>query len=202
MRTKLTDAIGGKLRAGATRFPLRLGKGGLIILALLSISCFGASTLRAQQVSLNAVVTFNPGSGLFTYSYSVVNGTANTLAIISFGVSPSGPQTVLSPTAPTGFGISYDPGVGLVSFFEDNDPNTPQTFAPGSTVSPFAFTSRFSPGPSQFEALDTNGTSFRGVTQAPIPEPGSLLLCGLALPFAAFFFWRRRKLSLNSAQIN
>jgi hypothetical protein len=153
----------------------------------------GVATSSAQ-VTVSPVVTFDSGTGVFTYSYSVTNGSSNTLAIISFGARPTGALTVQNLSAPMGFAASYDSGNGFVSFFEDNDPGTPQMFAPGSTVSPFTFTSMFGPGATTFEALDFAGNTFTGVTQAPIPEPSVLALSALALPGLAFLLYRRRKM--------
>jgi hypothetical protein len=160
----------------------------------LAITFLAGVTTSSAQVTLTPVVTFNISTGVFTYSYSVMNGSSNSLAIISFGARPTGALTVQNLSSPMGFAASYDSGNGFVSFFEDNNPATPQMFAPGSTVSPFTFTSMFGPGTTTFEALDVAGNTFTGVTQAPIPEPSVLALSALALPGIAFLLYRRRKM--------
>jgi hypothetical protein len=155
--------------------------------ALCVLVLFGVAA-RAQ-VSVSPTLGFD--GTLYSYSYSVANPTALDLALVSVGVL-SQPNAVLNPTAPAGFLISFDPGVGLVSFLEDLDPATPQTFAAGTTVSGFTFQSPFSPSLSRFEALDLAGNTFTGPTLGPnaIPEPSTLLL-GLAVLPGLFFLPRR-----------
>jgi hypothetical protein len=163
----------------------------LVALCLGGIVFAGVANVSAQ-VAVNPTVSFNLSTGVYTYSYSVFNGTNNSLAIISFGASPSGPTTVQNLTAPTGFFATYDSGNGFISFLEDSSPGTPQMFAPGSTVAPFTLTSMFAPGATSFQALDIFGNTFTGVTQAPIPEPGVFALAALAIPGFAVLLYRRR----------
>ncbi|MDQ6764488.1 MAG: hypothetical protein M3Z22_00065 [Verrucomicrobiota bacterium] len=171
----------------------RRGWNWFLILGLCVAGVFlGSAHSASAQVLVTPVVTFNVGTGVYTYTYSVTNNSANTLAIISFGARPATAFTVQNRTAPMGFISTYDSGNGLVSFLEDNNPATPQTFAPGSTVSPFSFTSTFGPGATTFQALDIFGNTFTGVTQAPIPEPGVLALCALAVPMLGILLFRRK----------
>ena len=159
-------------------------------------SCVAACSIGIvpsfAQVILTPAITFNTSTGLFAYSYSVMNGTSVSLALISLGAQPTGTTTVQNLSAPFGFSGIYDSGNGLVSFFEDGNPATAPTFAPGSTIGSFAFNSPFAPGDTTFEALDVNGNTFTGVTQAPVPEPAPLALCGLVLPLLGFYFLRRK----------
>ncbi len=145
------------------------------------------------QVSVTPTVTFNATLSLFSYSYAVANSGTMDLAIVTLPVNPSSALTSLS--APTGFGITFDPGLGLVSFFEDNISATPQTFAPGSTVGLFAYNSRFAPGPVTFSALNIAANEFTGPTLAAVARPAQavpdavssfLLLMGGALPLLVF----------------
>lgn len=172
--------------------PLRRSRSLWLVAFCVAATWFAGSTMSFAQVSVTPTITFSMTTGLFTYSYSVTNGSTNTLAIISFGAQPTGTITVQNLSAPTGFLATYDSGNGFISFLEDNNPGTPQTFAPGSTIAPFVFNSPFAPGNTTFQALDVNGNTFTGITQAPIPEPGTLALCALALPFG-FYLHRRRK---------
>lgn len=165
---------------------------GLIAVLSASAAMQGANA----QVLITPTVSFS--NGLYNYNYSVTNNTMDTLAITTFDVRPLA-NAVMMPSAPAGFGISFDPGpfppgVGLVSFFEDDNPATLGTFAPGSTVSGFMFTSRFQPTVSNFEALDINGMLFRGQTLAPanVPEPGTLAL-GATLVFGMTGLIRTRR---------
>lgn len=160
----------------------------------------GSAANVSAQVVITPMVTLN--AGVYTYSYSVMNGSANTLAIVSFGAMPASSFTVQNLTAPMGFLATYDSGNGLVSFLEDNSGATPQTFAPGSTVTPFTFTSTFAPGATSYEALDIFGNPFTGVTQAPVPEPGVLALCILALPVFVFLVQRRRKMQRATVSVS
>ncbi len=142
------------------------------------------------QVTVNATVTAN--GSLFDYRYSVFNGSGVDLALIQFQIAAQ-QNVVTNLQAPLGFDINFDPSNGFVTFFEDNNPNTTQSFAPGSTVAPFTFTSAFGPGQTTFSGFDDNGGGFSGATIAPlvravpgpgpnpaIPEPGTLAL-GLTL---------------------
>jgi len=166
--------------------------------ALLLTLLLAPGAARAQ-VDLTSTVVFNAGLSLFTYTYSVTKNipvlppdpldpltVPNTLALVDLSV-PALPDAVLvdPATFPTGFQIVFDSGLGLVSFLEDLDPATPQTFAPGTTVPGFTFNSRFGPGNTSFTALVLPaGNTISGSTQGPggvIPEPGTLTLLGIAL---------------------
>ena len=146
------------------------------------------------QVAVPSSVNFDIGTGIYTYSYSVTNnGPTFDLAIINVPVGAgSNPMNLISPS---GFGISFDPGVGIVSFFEDADPGTLPTFAPATTKGVFTFTSPRAPIAVTFDALDAGGNSFTGTTMSPVPEPGILSLLGATLLAPAFFARRRRNAS-------
>ena len=166
--------------------------------ALSALVAASAGTARAN-VTVNGMVTFNSTLALYTYSYSVTNNLADPLALVNIAVLPD-PTAVLNPMAPTGFLTIFDPGpfdgVGLVSFLEDADPETPQSFAPGTTVSGFSFQSRFGPNPSPYTYVNANTGAevLGGTTLAPavIPEPGTLLLGLSAAPGLLLLPLRRR----------
>ncbi len=135
--------------------------------------------VRAQaQVVVPSNVNFSMGTGLYTYSYSVTNnGPTFDLAIVNVPVALG--SDLMNLTAPTGFGISFDPGVSIVSFFEDSDPLTIPTFSPGTTNGFFTYTSTYAPDTVIFDALDANGDTFTGPTLSPtVPEPGTFSLIG------------------------
>ena len=86
--------------------------------AALAISCAAVIALGGTSQAaavVTSTVNFNTGSGIYTYSYSVLNdGPTFDLAIIDVPVLQS--SNLMNLIAPSGFGISFDPGVGLVSF--------------------------------------------------------------------------------------
>ncbi|HZO92119.1 MAG TPA: PEP-CTERM sorting domain-containing protein [Chthonomonadaceae bacterium] len=141
---------------------------------------------RAQSVDVTPTVTF--ANGLYHYDYSIFNDTAEELAIVSIGVLP-GPNTVLNPTAPTGYQASYDSGLGIVDFLPELGAGG---FDPGSTVNGFLFDSPIPPGQSSFSALTASGVPIMGITQAPVPEPQSLALLGAAAAVSTVALRRRR----------
>ena len=139
------------------------------------MACLGSILgCRAQaQLDLNTNIDFNAGTGIYTYSYGVLNkGPTFDLAIVNLNIATT--SNLMNHSAPTGFGISYDSGLGIVSFYEDADPATPQTFAPGSTTAPFTFTSAFGPVPIGFDALDAGGNAFTGLGLSAAPDSSAV----------------------------
>ena len=152
-----------------------------IVALMSSVGLYAAVTVSSN-------VTFN--SGIYTYSYTVTNaGTTFDLATVDFPVGEG--VSVTNLIAPPGFGAIFDGSpINLVSLFEDNDPVTPQTFAPNSTSAAFRYDSVFGPGVVTFSAIDANGDTFTGTAQSAVPESSSLMLLGtVAIPLLAI---RRR----------
>lgn len=169
---------------GATRLPA--------VALATTLSAVLTLGVTHAQVSLPSTVAFNSGTGIYTYSYSVVNnGPDFDLAIVNVPVASASNLTNL--TSPSGFSISFDSGVGIVSFFEDSDPGTLPTFSPASTRGLFSFTSAVGPASVIFDALDAVGNTFTGTTVSPVPEPGTLSLLMLAALVPAGFSRRRQR---------
>lgn len=157
--------------------------------AAITSLLFAACTAQAQ---VSVTPTVGSSGGLFHYDYSVTNMTGNEVILVDVDV-PQDPLAVQNPTAPTGFKIAFDPGLGLVSFLEDSDlfSTTP--------VSGFTFDSIFGPGSTPFQAtfIDpaTGGLgTLPGITIGPtaVPEPGSLATLA-ALALSGTLLLRRRK---------
>ena len=139
-----------------------------------ALACLG-SILGCQahaQLDLNSNIDFNAGTGIYTYSYGVLNKGPADLAIVNLNIATT--SNLMNHSAPTGFGITYDPGVGIVSFYEDADLATAQTFAPGSTTAPFTFTSTLAPVPIGFDALDADGNAFTGFGLSAAPDSAAV----------------------------
>jgi hypothetical protein len=158
---------------------------GLLLTICLSLAIRG-DVHAAVTITGNS--TFNVPTNDYTYTYSVTNtGLTDDLVIVTLPVfSPLGVGSVM---APTGFLLTFDPSQRVVNFIEDGNIVTPQTFAPGSTVGTFSFTSVMAPGTANFLAYDATGTEFTGTAVAPIPEPAAALT-GL---FAAGALLARRR---------
>lgn len=141
----------------------------------------GLSSLATVQGAVNIIntVNFNAATNLYEYSYSIQNTGLLDLILISIQAAPS--ANVMGISAPAGFALTFDPSQGWLNFNEDNDIFTDQTFASGTTVSPFTFSSALAPGSADFSAFDVGGTEFTGTTLSPIPEPSVNLLAGLAV---------------------
>lgn len=155
------------------------------------ISLIAAPNAHAQ-VSVSGSF-FSIGGGLFQYEVDVTNGTSLILDLIDLDLSDvqSAPLT-----APTGFTTVYDSGLNLLTFAEDADPVTPQSFAPGTTVGLFRFQRAGTPvTTASFTALDRENNFTPGTatfTQSVAPEPGTL---GLLAIGATGFLVRRRRIA-------
>lgn len=150
----------------------------------------GIASLLPCQAAVTVISSFTVdlNTNLYTYSYSVENLGPQDLALISLPSSAA--SDVFGVFTPIGFSQTYDPVFGFISFFEDSDLFTDQSFAVGSIISPFQFTSALAPGSVTYTAYDVAGDEFTGMAVAPVPEPSALLLTGLTILFGSTF--RRR----------
>ena len=170
--------------------PRRLA-GSLALAGALGV-LFSAGAARAQVGIASGVQTTN--GTLFNYSYSVTNlsTSGQDFPVITFA-APSTPGGLTNLMAPTGFQISFDPGVpggGLVSFLEDS-----KSFS--STPAVFSFTSTFAPTLSPFQAIgfDAVGNSITssGTVFAPVPEASTMVSLGAGVLLLTFCAVRRRR---------
>ncbi len=150
--------------------------------ALAGALCALLSAIPAHAQGTGALFVLSPAptvstdGTLFNYFY-VVNYTSpdngmTDLAYVEFQAAPDAQLTNLA--ASPGFFTAYDPGKGFVTFLEDDNPATPQTFSDGPAS--FSFSSPFGPSTVPYDATD-GVSSFNGTLLAPAiapaPEPGA-----------------------------
>lgn len=155
------------------------------IRAAAALACLTVGAVAQAQV--NILSTYQVQGSLYHYEFRVLNLHTDTLAFVTLSGVPD-LLDVQNLLAPTGFDAAYDPGLALVGLFEDSDPSTLPTFAPGTLQGVFAFDSALKIDSFAFEALDTVGTPINGsFIASAAPEPGSLTLslCALGAVCAA-----------------
>ena len=150
-----------------------------------------AGSARAQ-VLVTPTATFT-GSA-FHYSYVFTNLSSTDLPIIDFNGLPLDPTAATNLMAPTGYQISFDPGVGIISFLPGLANGT--SFGAGSTVSGFSFDSAFAPAAVSFDVTGdptTSAGTTLGPAGAPVPEASTLVSLGAGLSVLALIAVRRRR---------
>lgn len=164
--------------------------------AFLVPAC-GVTTARPASAQVVVTPAITTVAGVSTFDYTIDNGTANDLAVVSISV-PALPGAVFDLVTPAGFLASFDSGTGFVDFLADSS-----SFAAGSSLSGFKFSSAFKPGASAFSALDIAGNPFSGPTiSAVVPEPGlAVWFCLLSLlPMLGISQALARRPRLSTAQ--
>lgn len=185
--------------------PCRTAK--IIALAGAACALFSTAAAHAQGTGSLFVVspapTISTDGTLFNYFY-VVDYTSpdagiTDLAYVEFQAAPNANLTNLS--ASPGFFTAYDSGNGFVTFLEDNDPATPQTFSSGPAS--FSFSSPFGPSTVPYDGTDGissyNGTLLApAIAPAPEPSPAASLAAGM-LGLGLLAVCARRRASVSAS---
>ena len=150
------------------------------ILTILALAWSPASA-RAGFIATETTSVTQQASGLWSYSYTVAVGATSSATVSEFDLLVYAPVDPNSIVTPSNFYTFYNPGDSVINFtaFDSG-------IAIGSTGT-FSFLSAFAPGSAgyQVQGLITSNTGpnstadITGFTSAPVPEPSSLLMCGL-----------------------
>ena len=145
--------------------------------AILALAC-GPDAARAGFNTSVAVNETALSGGLYLYSYTVTDLKSSTVAISEFDVAVNDPIGLKSIISPNDFFTFYNPGDSLITFtaFDDG-------IIPGSS-GVFSFISTSAPGLVADivfgnDSSTGNLASSPGTILGPVPEPSSLLMCGL-----------------------
>ena len=145
--------------------------------AILALACGPAAARAGFDISVTATES-KLANGYYLYSYAVVDLPTSTVAVTEFNIAVYDPIGLTSIKSPSDFFAFYNPGDLIVTFdtFDDG-------ILPGSSGT-FSFWSTSAPGlvPYLVRGLDSSSFTAPGVSGTiigPVPEPSSLLLCGL-----------------------
>jgi hypothetical protein len=138
------------------------------------VALLALSTAQAQ-FTIDTVVTEN--AGLFSYSYTFNNFTADDVTSVALAGFATVPDAVQSLTVPEGFVGIFDSDAGVLFLLEGS-----LFFAANTSVIGFGFDSFYPSGAGGYDATTSEGLSLSGAaTVAAIPEPSSAALIGGAL---------------------
>lgn len=156
-----------------------------IALCTLIVTAF---TCSPAQGGLISNVTFDSGTNLFTYDYTIDN--SGTTAIIGLGLDLFAP--VLGTSFPVGWDVSVMP-LGPESLVQWISLDIPFDVPPSGLLNGFSITSSAGPGTVSFSFLDENFDSVVGQTTGPtaVPEPSYVLITLVALSLLTFSKRRR-----------
>jgi hypothetical protein len=163
-----------------------------VVLATFAILAGAVSQVQAQ-VEINS--TFSSDGSVYTYLFRITNNSASSLALVTAEI-PLALDDVAGITSPQGFFAAFDPAFDTFDMLEDADPFTTETFAPGTTVGNFTFTSANRIAPATFTAIldDGNFTPVTGnVSIVAVPELGTIALFGAGFVALGGLATRRRK---------
>lgn len=146
----------------------------------------GALPSNSVVVAASSTNSFDPNSGLYTYSYSFTNNASSPLAVDSI-LLPLNGSSVLDVVTPVGWSSFVWRGGVALSFAAtggDVPPNwvddgqipippSPFNIQPGQTVSGFSFRSPDPPGRSDFHATGFTDIPEAGAGLLPYDEPGA-----------------------------
>jgi hypothetical protein len=152
----------------------------------LALLISGYSSARGDFITtLIPSVAAKPG-GLTDYQYTLTDHGDSTLPAVEFALSVAPDANLVSLNGPVGWNITYTPGDSSVDW---SSPSTATDIVPGQTAV-FGFSSALGPVPLSYLIVgldDTTGSlainqgTIVSAGASSVPEPSTLLLCGIGL---------------------
>ena len=132
--------------------------------AAAQVAAAAPSQGEPVRVMVGANITFDPGLGVYTYSYRVINAVPGAAEVWKFALDIAG--TITDTTAPVGWTSTIDEDRGVVSWVATEPPKdpdderaaeSPHQIKPGETLGGYSFQSHDPPGPARFRAFGPSG---------------------------------------------